>query len=72
MLRKLAGNNSRVYWVMGSDVVEDMMYYGEKATGLLAAVDFVVVFERQVTSSPLHAAPEESPRVHCTRHCSKS
>jgi len=48
VLRKLAGNNSRVYWVMGSDVVEDMMYYGEKATGLLAAVDFVVVFERQV------------------------
>lgn len=69
MLHKLAGNNNRVYWVMRSDVVEDMMYYGEKSTGLLAAVDFVVTFERQVTSYRL---PPQVMRVHCTRHCSES
>lgn len=34
---------------MGSDVVEDMRYYAEKATTLLRAVDYLVVFEREVS-----------------------
>ena len=44
----IAGEESRIYWVMGSDVVEDMLYYRDKANGLLHSVDYLVVFERQV------------------------
>jgi len=33
---------------MGSDVVENMIFYKEKATSLLNAVDHLIVFERQV------------------------
>eukprot|EP00658_Telonema_sp_P-2_P036095 TRINITY_DN26167_c0_g1_i1.p1 TRINITY_DN26167_c0_g1~~TRINITY_DN26167_c0_g1_i1.p1 ORF type:complete len:315 (+),score=16.86 TRINITY_DN26167_c0_g1_i1:98-1042(+) len=48
VLREFAGSDSVIFWVMGSDVIEDMRYYAEKATTLLCAVDHVVVFERQI------------------------
>lgn len=48
VLRELAGEESCIYWVIGSDVVEDMRYYAQKATTLLHSVDFLIVFERQI------------------------
>eukprot|EP00656_Telonema_subtile_P053145 TRINITY_DN7602_c0_g1_i2.p1 TRINITY_DN7602_c0_g1~~TRINITY_DN7602_c0_g1_i2.p1 ORF type:complete len:277 (+),score=41.53 TRINITY_DN7602_c0_g1_i2:98-928(+) len=48
VLRELAGKDSCIHWVIGSDVVEDMRYYPEKATTLLQSVDYLIVFARQI------------------------
>jgi len=45
---EVGGAKGRLYWVMGSDVVEGMQYWKEKATTLLNAVDRLIVFEREV------------------------
>lgn len=42
------GVKGQLLWVMGSDVVQSMQHYKEKATGLLGAVDRLIVFEREV------------------------
>ena len=54
------GRKGKLYWVMGSDVVEAMQYYKEKATGLLNAVDRLIVFERQahLPATPPYSYPE--------------
>jgi len=60
ILRVFVGQEGKLLWIMGSDVLQGMCYYKEKATGLLEAVDHLLVFERQVHSrSEMLALVEE-------------
>jgi len=57
-LRQFAGPGGRVAWVIGSDVVQAMKFWSDKAARLLRHVDMLIVFVRSVPNGSTNASAD--------------